>query len=232
MCAIHFYIPRILCLTASPQVTIASVKLEKDHMTVTWSYNGQSSRRKRSTSTNVSVVICYQPDGGEEAHYPLQGSVAAEEPQVTINGQFDDKVKYKVWLKVYEGLLDVSFQQTKPFEAAVEKGAVVIFSFLVVVCAFISLSSLSHIKWTLLEYNDFVKLKQCNYDICSLYKEGLVLIIFKCFGALHNTCYGTGQLTNLDIIPCAGVYGRVIATKYTIADSIPTNSPFVYILTG
>ncbi|KAI0229365.1 hypothetical protein LSAT2_020221 [Lamellibrachia satsuma] len=107
--------------TASPQVTIASVKLEKDHMTVTWSYNGQSSRRKRSTSTNVSVVIYYQPDGGEEAYYPLQGSVAAKERQVTINGQFNDKVKYKVWLKVYEGLLDVSFQQTKPFEAAVEK---------------------------------------------------------------------------------------------------------------
>ena len=58
------------------------------------------------------------------------------------------------------------------------------------------------------------------------------MLIFKCFGALHNTCYGTGQLTNLDIISCAGVNGRVIATKYTIADSIPTNSPFVYILTG
>ena len=97
-------------------------------MTVTWSYNGQSSRRKRSTSTNVSVVIYYQPDGGEEAHYPLEGSVAAVERQVAINEQFDDKVKYKVWLKVYEGLLDVSSRQTKPFEAAVEKGALVIFS--------------------------------------------------------------------------------------------------------
>ena len=139
-------------------------------MTVKWSYNGQSLRRKRSTS-NVSVVIYYQPDGGEEAHYPLDGSVAAEERQVTINGQFDDKVKYKVWLKVYEGLLDVSFQQTKPFGAAVKKGAVAIFSFLVVVCAFISLSSLSRIKCTLLEYQDFVKLKQCKTDICS-YKEG------------------------------------------------------------
>ena len=136
MCAIHFYITRVLCLTASPQVTIASVKLEEDHMTVTWSYNGQSSRRKRSTSTNASVVIYYQPDGGEEAHYPLEGSVAAEERQVTINGQFDDKAKYTVWLKVYEGLLDVSSRQTKPFEAAVEKGAVVILSYLVV-CTFI-----------------------------------------------------------------------------------------------
>ena len=90
-------------------------------MTVIWSYKGQSSRRKRSTSTNVSVVIYYQPDGGEEAHYPLQGSVAAEDRQVTINGQFDVEAKYKVWLKVYEGLLVVSSQQTEPFEAAVEK---------------------------------------------------------------------------------------------------------------
>ncbi|KAI0222648.1 hypothetical protein LSAT2_026088 [Lamellibrachia satsuma] len=109
--------------SASPQVTLKSVKLEEDRMTVKWSYNGQSLRRKRSTS-NVSVVIYYQPDGGEEAHYPLDGSVAAEERQVTINGQFDDKVKYKVWLKVYEGLLDVSFQQTKPFGAAVKKSGI------------------------------------------------------------------------------------------------------------
>ncbi|KAI0241915.1 hypothetical protein LSAT2_015480, partial [Lamellibrachia satsuma] len=107
--------------SASPQVSIANVKLEEDHMTVIWSYKGQSSRRKRSTSTNVSVVIYYQPDGGEEAHYPLQGSVAAEDRQVTINGQFDVEAKYKVWLKVYEGLLVVSSQQTEPFEAAVEK---------------------------------------------------------------------------------------------------------------
>ncbi|KAI0235072.1 hypothetical protein LSAT2_014517 [Lamellibrachia satsuma] len=70
---------------------------------------------------STTVVIYYQPDNGEEARYPLEGSVAAEERQVTINGQFDDKAKYKVWLKVYEGLLDVSSQQTKPFEAAVEK---------------------------------------------------------------------------------------------------------------
>ena len=129
MCATHFYIPRVLYLTASPQVTITSVRLEEDHMTITWSYNGQSSQRKRSTSTNVSVVIYYQPDGGEEAHYPLEGSVAAVERHMTINGQFDDKVKYKVWLKVYEGLLDVLSQQTEPFEAAVGKGAVVIFSY-------------------------------------------------------------------------------------------------------
>ena len=92
------------------------MKVETDKMTVTWSYKGQSLRRKRSTSTNVSVVIYYQPDGGEEAHYPLEGSVAAEERQVTINGQFDDKVKYKVWLKVFEGQLVVLSQQRNSFE--------------------------------------------------------------------------------------------------------------------
>ncbi|KAI0235074.1 hypothetical protein LSAT2_014519 [Lamellibrachia satsuma] len=106
--------------TASPNVTIQSVRVEVDRMTIKWSYNGQSSRHKRSTSTNVSVVIYYQPDGGEAAHYPLEGSVAAEERQVTINGQFDNKVKYKVWLKVFEGHLVVSSQQTKAFEAAVK----------------------------------------------------------------------------------------------------------------
>ena len=105
------------------------MKVEANKMTVEWSYNGQSLRRKRSTSTNVSVVIYYQPDGGEEAHYPLEGSVAAEERQVTINGQFDDKVKYKVWLKVFEGHLVVSPEHPKAFEATVEiiTGAVVKF---------------------------------------------------------------------------------------------------------
>ena len=96
--------------------------VEKDHMTVEWSYNGQSSRRKRSKSTNELVVIYYQPDGGEAAHYPLEGSVIAEERHVTVNRQFDDKVKYKVWLNIYEGLLGVSSKQTKTFETTtVEK---------------------------------------------------------------------------------------------------------------
>ena len=90
--------------------------IETVKMTVEWSFNGQSSQRKKSTSTNVSVVIYYQPDGGVEAHYPLEGSVAAEERQVTINGQFDDKVKYKVWFNVFEGQLVVSSQQTNSFE--------------------------------------------------------------------------------------------------------------------
>ena len=93
-------------------------------MTVRWRYNEQSTRTKRATSPNVSVVIYYQPDGGEEAHYPPEGSVAAEEREVIINGKFDAKAKYKVWLKVYEGGLTVSSQQTKPTEAAVETGTV------------------------------------------------------------------------------------------------------------
>ena len=109
---------------ASPQVSIESVKLKVDHMTVTWSYVGQSVRRKRSTSPSVSVVVYYQPDGGEEAHYPPEGSVAAEEREVIINGKFDVKAKYKVWLKVYEGGLAVSSLHTKPLDAAVEIGTV------------------------------------------------------------------------------------------------------------
>ncbi|KAK2174672.1 hypothetical protein NP493_781g00014 [Ridgeia piscesae] len=63
---------------------------------------------------------CTKLDGGEEAHYPPEGSVAAEEREVVINGNFDVKATYKVWLKVYEGGLTVSFQQTKPLDAAVE----------------------------------------------------------------------------------------------------------------
>ena len=112
----------LLLILAPPQVSLESVKLKEDHMTVTWSYIGQSRRRKRSTSPSVSVVIYYQPDGGEEAHYPPEGSVAAEEREVIINGKFDVKAKYKVWLKVYEGGLAVSSLQTKPLEAAVETG--------------------------------------------------------------------------------------------------------------
>ena len=72
----------------------------------------------------MSVVIYYQPDGGEEAHYPPEGSVAAEEREVIIKGKFDEKVTYKVWLKVYERGLAVSSLQTKPLDTAVEIGTV------------------------------------------------------------------------------------------------------------
>ena len=109
---------------ASPQVFLASVKLEEDQMIVTWSYIEHSMRRKRSTSPSVSVVIYYQPDGGEDTRYPPEGRVAAEEREVIINGRFDVKAKYKVWLKVYEGGLAVSSKQTKPLDAAVEIGTV------------------------------------------------------------------------------------------------------------
>ena len=109
-------------LTASPNIVINDVKMTEDHMTVRWRYNELNARTKRSTSLSVSVVVYYQPDGGEEAHYPPEGSVAAEEREVIINGKFDVTVKYKVWLKVFEGGLAVSFQKTEPLEAAVETG--------------------------------------------------------------------------------------------------------------
>ena len=100
-------------------------------MTVTWSYIGQSRRRKRSTSPSVSVVIYYQPDGGEEAHYPPEGSVAAEDREVIIKGKFDVKANYKVWLKVYEGGLTVSSLQTKRLDTAVGIGTAYHFVFYV-----------------------------------------------------------------------------------------------------
>ena len=93
--------------------------MKEDQMTVTWSYIKQSTRRKRSTSPSVSIVIYYQPDGGEEVHYPPEGHVAAEEREVIIKGRFDVKANYEVWLKVYEGGLAVSSKQTKPLDAAV-----------------------------------------------------------------------------------------------------------------
>ena len=41
---------------------------------------------------------------------------------MTVNRQFDNKIKYKVWLNIYEGLLGVSSKQTKTFETTtVEK---------------------------------------------------------------------------------------------------------------
>ena len=109
---------KFLRLTASPQVTIQSVKLTKDHMTVTWLYKAQSLRHK-SASTNVAVVIFYQSNGGEESRYPPEGSLAADEQQATIHGQFDLDIKYDVWLKVYEGQLVVS--KTASVEAQVKK---------------------------------------------------------------------------------------------------------------
>ena len=109
---------KLLRLTASPQVTIQSVKLTKDHMTVTWLYTAQHLRRK-SAATNVSVVIFYQSNGGKESRYPAEGSLAADEQQATIHGQVDLDVKYSVWLKVYEGQLVVS--KTASVESQVEK---------------------------------------------------------------------------------------------------------------
>ena len=94
-------------------------------MTVTWLYKVESLRRKRSersTDTNVSVVVFYQSDGGEESRYPPEGTLAAEEQQATINGVFYIDVKYSVWLKVYEGQLVVSSQKTTSVEAQVDKG--------------------------------------------------------------------------------------------------------------
>ena len=70
----------------------------------------------------MSVVVYYQSDGGEEAHYPSEGSVPAKRRGVIINGKFYVKATYKVWLKVFEGGLTVSFQQAKPRNAAVGIG--------------------------------------------------------------------------------------------------------------
>ena len=114
----------LLLILAPPQVSLKSVKLKEHQMTVTWSYVGQSMRLKRSTSPSVSVVVYYQPDGGEEAHYPPEGQVAAKDRQVVIKGKFDINAKYKVWLKIYEGSLAVSFQKTIPLEAVIETGTV------------------------------------------------------------------------------------------------------------
>ena len=128
-------------------------------MIVTWLYNVPCMRRKRSTSPSVSVVIYYQPDGGEEAHYPPEGSVAAEEREVVINGKFDVKPKYEVWLKVYEGGLAVSSLQTKPHGANVEKGRCT--------WSFCSLHGSSNIIICLIIFVTFVYL--CILDICAIY---------------------------------------------------------------
>ena len=81
----------------------------------------------------MSVVIYYQSDVGEEAHYPPEGSVAADERGVIINGKFNVKATYKVWLKVFERRLTVSFQQTKPLDSAVRIGTVYHLVFFVIV---------------------------------------------------------------------------------------------------
>ena len=104
-------------------MNIASVTVKEDHMTVKWTYSGNSLRRRRSTSTNVSVAIHYQKHAGAENHYPPEGTLAANEKQVTIKGHFDSGAMYKVWLTVYEGLLADSSLQTQPVEATIEKGA-------------------------------------------------------------------------------------------------------------
>ncbi|KAI0220012.1 hypothetical protein LSAT2_028453 [Lamellibrachia satsuma] len=77
----------------------------------------QSSRRKRSTSTVVSVVIHYQRDGGEEGHYPPEGSVDGKQQSAVVSGEFDTEATYKVWLKVFEGQLTFPSKILQPLEA-------------------------------------------------------------------------------------------------------------------
>ena len=95
------------------------MELADDHMTVTWRYTEQSLRRK--SSANVSVVIFYQSDGGVESRYPPEGSLAANEQQATIHGEFHLDVKYNVRLKMYEGQSVVSSPKTPSVEAQVQR---------------------------------------------------------------------------------------------------------------
>ena len=104
-------------MAASPEVTLEAVDVQADHITVTWSNTRQSSRRKRSTSTVVSVVIHYQRDGGEEGHYPPEGSVDVKQQSAVVSGEFDTEATYKVWLKVYEGQLTFPSKILQPLEA-------------------------------------------------------------------------------------------------------------------
>ena len=103
-------------MTASPKVTLETVDVQADHITVTWSITRLSSRRKRSTSTVVSVVIHYQRDGGEEGHYPSEGSVDVKQQSAVIYGKFDSDATYKIWLKVYEGQLTFPSKILQPLE--------------------------------------------------------------------------------------------------------------------
>ncbi|KAI0239364.1 hypothetical protein LSAT2_009915 [Lamellibrachia satsuma] len=103
--------------TASPEVTLEAVEVQADHITVSWSTTRQSSRRKRSMSTVVSVVIHYQLDGGKEDRYPPEGSVDVKQQSAVVSGQFDTEATYKVWLKVYEGQLTFPSKILQPMEA-------------------------------------------------------------------------------------------------------------------
>ncbi|KAI0229368.1 hypothetical protein LSAT2_020224 [Lamellibrachia satsuma] len=104
--------------TASPEVTLEAVDVQVDRITVTWSDTRQSSRRKRSTSTVVSVVIHYQRDGGEEGRYPPEGNVDVKQQSAVVSGQFDTEATYKVWLKVYEGQLTFPSKIVQPLETS------------------------------------------------------------------------------------------------------------------
>ncbi|KAI0236795.1 hypothetical protein LSAT2_012663 [Lamellibrachia satsuma] len=147
-------------------------------MTVKWTYNGNTLRRRRSTSTNVSVVIHYQKHGGADNRYPPEGTLAAEEKQVTIEGHFDSEAKYKVWLTVYEGLLAVSFLQTQPVEAIIEKdlsnGTPVVVIAASAAAAVVILIIVSLIG--ILLYRRHAKNKDCN-DVAS--KPGSMLMVHR-----------------------------------------------------
>ena len=91
--------------TASPEIEIEAVDVHTDHMIVTWSDNRHTSRRKRSTSTVMSVVILYRRDGEDEVRYPPDGGVDVKQRKAVISEQFDTEATYQVWIKVYENQL-------------------------------------------------------------------------------------------------------------------------------
>ena len=119
----------------------------------------------------MSVVIFYQSDGGVESCYPPEGSLAADEQQATIHGEFDLDVKYNVWLKVYEGQSVVSSPNTPSVEAQVQRpGKIVKLScqYIFIIINYLIINRINCIVWLdVLQYNIIIVL--CCYSTGRMY---------------------------------------------------------------
>ena len=97
-----------------PTVTLDSVSLTENEMTVSWIYE-ENLRKKRKTvfkddGLYVGVAVQYKLESEESyIRHPETGSVPAdsEEKKLIIEGLFDVEATYLVQLLVYEGDLDV-----------------------------------------------------------------------------------------------------------------------------
>ena len=101
-----------IAFSASPNVRLTSVKVEKTQMIVSWNRQG---RRKRAISNNIKLKVQYRQAGASTlTSYPEKTDeyFPVAQGQVVIPGDFNPSVSYEVRLLVFEGDLQIPSSET------------------------------------------------------------------------------------------------------------------------